>query len=280
LAKIHFPNLLLLSVHPYGGRGRDKAVAEHNLTRFLLSHDTIEELYLFDWLSFDVSLLRASALPRLRSFNGSSAAFDAAVLVPLACLSTLRQLAIRFPYLGAYNINAIFANPQSSEVLAAGIPGCPSMLQQIELKSCNMPSSFLKDFIVGSARLFGSTLEVFRLDSISDDDIARLAPLFEPFRQLRVFNLTICSLYVSEPQKSVVRREIAQAVFRFLQELANQQATLREIRVYMHAPFWDHTWLITRTPDRGVDCPTDDCTGHLFYVPSPTLSTDAVTPLL
>jgi hypothetical protein len=130
---------------------------DHPLTEFLLSHDTVEELSLAKSLSFDASLLNASALPRLRSFKGSSHAFDTLVRAGMA--GTLQQLNIYFIPSTSACVQRIFTILQSSQGLTVSVPSCPPMLRHIGNRNCNMPVSLLMEIVCGCARLFGSMLE-------------------------------------------------------------------------------------------------------------------------
>jgi hypothetical protein len=274
---MHFPNLLSITVDDTDPNEEDEEerppiAVDHSLTEFLLSHDTVEELYLDDSLSFDVSLLNASALPRLRRFKGPSNALD--VLVKARLAGALRQIQIHFIPSTLDSANQIFTTLQSSKGTTASVPSRLPMLRQIEIENYYNPIPFLVAIVGGCARLFGSTLEEFKvsmiLEDVEDGQIIQHASVFRQFTQLRVLRIAVSFRPFYRHERDAFRANMLQKILPLIRELVSQCPALHEIRVYFHPLSWEHTWHIAGTPDsRDGHCPSDGCDAHTLYLPNP-----------
>jgi hypothetical protein len=150
------------------------------------------------------------------------------------------------------------------------------LLQQVKFSNVFMSVPLLEQIIGGCAKSFGFTLDVINVDIKWDDLesglVSKLASLFKPFRKLRVVGFTVTSRTYEFPVSRETLARIHYVALPFARSLFEQCATLREVRMNMIT--LEHAWLVTRTPDsRSAHCPSDDCTGHLLYVPNPTSST-------
>jgi hypothetical protein len=197
----------------------------------------------------------------------------------LTCLSTtLRELTVEFWNAGGGEVNHMFSIVQPASCDATPVPGCLSMLQRIKFSTFFMSIPLLEQIIGGCAKLFGSTLDVLNVDMNEKDLetglVLKLASLFEPFKNLRVVGFTVTRGMYGFPHmfSSHERARNLGFALPLARSLFGKCATLRE--VWMNMSTLKHAWIVTRTPDgRNEHCPSDDCTGHLIYVPNPTSST-------
>lgn len=108
-----------------------------------------------------------------------------------------------------------------------------------------------------------------RWEDLESGLVSKLVSLFEPFNKLTVVGFAVTS---KSPVFLLSSEECAQIIgiaLPFARALFVQCATRRE--VWMKMSTLENAWLVTRTLDGpGALCPSDDCNGHLLYVPTRT----------
>jgi hypothetical protein len=251
---MRFPNLRAITFTPsLTGIQRtpgDSAVQRERFTKFIQTHDAIEQLQLIATPFYRTSTdntpgFHANSLPRLRTFSGHPGTFRDMAAARMQSLTTT-LLILKIVHDGPTDALEEMFNA----ILQTGANDMPplgylAVLREIHLPvDHRVPFPTLKRIVLHCAECCGRSLEKFvgrlALRDVSLDD---LVELFASFRQLKTICI-IASIFLPTASQEEYRSTCVQLA----QALADNIPTLQKVQITQMGRC-DFSWRVVRRPD-------------------------------